>query len=103
MAAFLQMLSTLPGAGGANGPGPGFAVLWLALLWLLAVLVAATMTGRRRRRGLAPALASGVPILGLLTYAWGPMIGFAGLVLGMMALVFLLRSLSMPEGEAGQP
>lgn len=97
MPGLVEILSALSGPVGAGGAGPGLAVLWLALLWLLAVLVGATLTRRNRRRSLIPALASGVPILGLLTYAWGPEIGLSALVLGLLALIFLLRSLGYPE------
>lgn len=76
---------------------PTEAAMLLAVLWTLAALLGAAMPPRIRRRLHAPALLGGVPILGLLTYAWGPEIGLAALIAGLLALAFLRRRLRSPE------
>ena len=63
------------------------ASLAMFCLWLLAAAAAGLLPPRWERRPSAAALvATGVPILGFLTWLHGPMVGLLALGLGVMLL-----------------
>ncbi|GGF68009.1 hypothetical protein GCM10011402_20530 [Paracoccus acridae] len=67
------------------------AVLALAVVmgWLLLARLARTLRPRQRQRALWALIATGVPILGWLTYTCGPLAGIGFLTLGVLVLVRL--------------
>ncbi|VDS08117.1 hypothetical protein PARHAE_01300 [Paracoccus haematequi] len=67
------------------------AVLALAVVmgWLLLARLARTLRPRQRQRALWALIATGVPILGWLTYTCGPLAGFGFLTVGVLVLVRL--------------
>ena len=67
------------------------AVLALAVVmgWLLLARLARTLRPRQRQRALWALIATGVPILGWLTYTSGPLAGIGYLTLGVLVLVRL--------------
>lgn len=67
------------------------AVLALAVVmgWLLLARLARTLRRRQRQRALWALVATGVPILGWLTYTCGPLAGVGFLTLGVLVLLRL--------------
>ena len=67
------------------------AVLALAVVagWLLLARLARTLRPRQRQRALWALIATGVPVLGWLTYTCGPLAGVGFLTLGVLVLVRL--------------
>lgn len=92
------MLSRFHDLAGMIGLAPWALAGLLALGWLVLVCLAGAVMPRRSQRLLGPALASGVPVLGWLTYVGGPLAGITALIAGLLALTYLLRRLPHPEG-----
>ena len=67
------------------------AILALAIVvgWLLMARLARSLRRRQRQRALWVLVATGVPILGWLTYTCGPWAGIGFLSLGVLVLVRL--------------
>ncbi|MTD98981.1 DUF2484 family protein [Paracoccus sp. YIM 132242] len=67
------------------------AVLALAVVigWLILARLARSLRRRQRQRALWILVATGVPILGWLTYTCGPWAGIAFLSVGVLVLVRL--------------
>ncbi|TBN47264.1 DUF2484 family protein [Paracoccus sediminis] len=57
--------------------------------WLLMARLARSLRRRQRQRALWGLIATGVPILGWLTYTCGPLAGVGFLTLGVLVLVRL--------------
>mgnify|MGYP002652945673 FL=1 len=75
------------------GPHPELCAL-AALMWVIAAVTAARLRGDRRGRALWALVVAGVPMLGWLTLAWGPVAGLAGFVAGGAILARPLQRLN---------
>lgn len=67
------------------------AILALAVVagWLILVRLAGSLRRRQRQRALWSLVATGVPILGWLTYTCGPLAGVGFLTVGVLVLLRL--------------
>lgn len=89
----------------AGQPLAGAAAILMALFWGCAASLVPLVRYRWRGRVFWTIALTGVPVLGWLTYVWGPMIGLVGLALGMLTLMHspLLFIRRRPAREAIQP
>ncbi|MGP3695667.1 DUF2484 family protein [Rhodobacter sp. NSM] len=62
------------------------APLLLAGLWVVAALAAANLPPRAQGPGTALLVATGIPLLGWMTYRHGPLVGMLALILGAACL-----------------
>lgn len=60
--------------------------LILSGLWLLVALAACRLPGPAALRARTGLMALGIPLLGFITYAQGPLPGLAGLLVGTVVL-----------------
>ncbi|KFI32313.1 hypothetical protein CG51_03015 [Haematobacter missouriensis] len=63
----------------------------LSALWLLLAAVLARRGWRGRRRVVLALLATGIPVLGLLTHSCGPVLGLVALGIGMAVMAMTQR------------
>lgn len=66
-----------------------FLALAVVAGWLILARLAGSLRRRQRQRALWALVATGVPILGWLTYTCGPWAGIAFLSLGLAVLIRL--------------
>lgn len=57
--------------------------------WLILARLAGSLRRRQRQRAVWALVAAGVPILGWLTYGWGPLAAIGFLSLGLLVLMRL--------------
>lgn len=68
----------------------------LVLGWLLLMALTRCLPAARRVVGLWIMVALGVPVLGWITWIWGPSAAIAGLALGTAAVLLALRRPARP-------
>lgn len=59
-----------------------------AMMWGIAAALVPLLAGRRHVLALWALVATGVPVLGALTYILGPAVGVGALVTGLLILLF---------------
>ncbi|WP_167626655.1 DUF2484 family protein [Paracoccus luteus] len=68
-------------------------------IWVLGVLLIGRLRHRYHMRALVAAVVAGVPILGLVTWKCGPLLGLAAFLVG---LALLLRPPRRPDAHLGR-
>ncbi|WP_112872683.1 DUF2484 family protein [Paracoccus endophyticus] len=78
------------------------AILCLAasVLWVLGVSLIGRLPYRHRMRALVVAVVAGVPILGLVTWKCGPLLGLAAFLVGLALLLRPQRTSGARTGRA---
>ena len=72
----------------AGQPLAGAAAILMAVLWGCAASVVPFLRYRWRATVFWSVVITGVPVLGWLTFVWGPMIGIVALALGILTLTY---------------